>query len=181
MTLPTRPPERFRTDRLRLRKPTVADAPAIFRAYAADPDVARYTAWTPHRSVATVTAFLKRCERNWRSGHEFTWAILPKGRSQPIGMASMRIMGHQAGLGYVLARAHWGQGYMTEVVTMLADWAIARPAIHRVWACCDVENPASARVMEKAGLAREGVLRRWLMHPNMGTAPRDGFVHARVK
>jgi [ribosomal protein S5]-alanine N-acetyltransferase len=50
-----------------------------------------------------------------------------------------------------------------------------------VWAVCDVENAASARVLEKAGMRREGVLRRWAMHPNMGEEPRDSFCYAKVK
>ena len=49
---------------------------------------------------------------------------------------------------------------MTEVVRAVTDWALAQPEVHRVWAVCDVENLASARVMEKAGMAREGKLRR---------------------
>jgi len=48
-------------------------------------------------------------------------------------------------------------------------------------AVCDVENIASARVMEKAGLSREGVLRRWLVHPNLGPEPRDCYGYARVR
>ncbi|MBV8911854.1 MAG: GNAT family N-acetyltransferase, partial [Acetobacteraceae bacterium] len=50
-----------------------------------------------------------------------------------------------------------------------------------IGAVCDVENRASARVMEKAGLEREAILRRWLVHPNLGEAPRDCFSYAKVR
>jgi RimJ/RimL family protein N-acetyltransferase len=46
---------------------------------------------------------------------------------------------------------------------------------------CDVENVASARVLEKAGLAREGVLRRWSVKPNVGPGTRDAFIYAKVR
>lgn len=36
----------------------------------------------------------------------------------------------------------------------------------------------SARVMEKAGLVREGILRRWLIHPNISGYPRDCYSYA---
>ena len=51
----------------------------------------------------------------------------------------------------------------------------------RIGAVCDVENRASARVMEKAGLEREGILRRWIIHPNVGFEPRDCFSYAMVR
>jgi RimJ/RimL family protein N-acetyltransferase len=70
---------------------------------------------------------------------------------------------------------------MTEVVRAVNDWALAQPEVHRVWAVCDVDNLASARVMEKAGMAREGKLRRWAVHPNLSTEPRDFWCYARVK
>ena len=60
------------------------------------------------------------------------------------------------------------------VVGLLAE----RAEIHRVWAVCDVENAASAHVLEKLGILREGVLHRWLVHPNVSPAPRDCYVYA---
>ena len=55
---------------------------------------------------------------------------------------------------------------MTEAATHLVNWSLAQPEIFRVWAYCDAENPASARVMEKAGMVREGVLRHGLAQLN---------------
>jgi [ribosomal protein S5]-alanine N-acetyltransferase len=56
-----------------------------------------------------------------------------------------------------------------------------QPDVWRIGDVCDVENVGSARVMEKAGLTREGLLRRWMMHPNVSDAPRDCFIYARVR
>jgi RimJ/RimL family protein N-acetyltransferase len=84
-------------------------------------------------------------------------------------------------LGYVLERASWGKGYMTEAVRFLVDWAVSQPSIYRVWATCDVTNLASAHVLEKVGMQREGVLRRWIMHPNLSEEPRDCYCYALVK
>ena len=70
---------------------------------------------------------------------------------------------------------------MTEVLTAIVDWGIRQSAIWGIGDVCDVDNLASARVMEKAGLAREGILRRWIIHPNLGWAPRDCFSYSKVK
>jgi RimJ/RimL family protein N-acetyltransferase len=46
---------------------------------------------------------------------------------------------------------------------------------------CDAENFASASVMEKAGLVKEGILRRWIIHPNVSSEPRDWLSYAKVR
>ncbi len=96
-------------------------------------------------------------------------------------MITVRADAHRWELGYVLARSNWGKGYMTEAVKGLVHWAFQQPAIFRVWAVCDVDNLASARVMEKAGMKREGTLRRWSVHPNVSDEPRDSYCYAIVK
>ena len=41
----------------------------------------------------------------------------------------------------------------------------------------DVENTALARVLEKVGMAREGILRRYIIHPNISSEPRNCFMY----
>ena len=70
---------------------------------------------------------------------------------------------------------------MTEAMKAVMDWALRRGDVYRVWAVCDIDNLASARVMEKAGMQREGVLKRWSVHPNISAEPRDSYCYAVVK
>jgi RimJ/RimL family protein N-acetyltransferase len=70
---------------------------------------------------------------------------------------------------------------MSEVLTSVVQWALGQPGIYRVWATCDVDNVASARVLERVGMEREGVLRRWLVHPNVGEEPRDCICYSIVR
>ncbi len=169
------------TARLRLRPPSAGDAEALLGEYAADPEVTRYLTFTPHRNVATVeeylTALLARCAE----GNEHAWAITLPDDDRMFGMIGARIHGHRADLGYVLARRCWNRGYMTEAIVAVTAWLLEHPAIYRVWAVCDVDNAGSARALAKAGFAREGVLRRWIMHPNASPEPRDCLVYARVR
>ena len=98
-----------------------------------------------------------------------------------LGAAALRLEGHRASLGFVLGREHWGKGIMPEALTPVVAWALSQGEIHRVWAVCDVDNPASARVLEKLGMRREGVLRRWMVHSNVSDVPRDCLCYSIVK
>lgn len=163
---------------------TVADAThaqVLFDAYATDPEVARYMIWTPHRSVEETAAFLRRCEQGWADASAFAWTLWRREDRALLGMIAMRVRGHVVDLGYVLARRWWRNGYMSEGVTAILQWALAQPAIHRVWATCDVENIASARLLEHVGMQREGTLRRWIVHPNISDVPRDCWCYSIVK
>ena len=172
-------PDTWTTPRLYLRPPAIADAPAIFYGYAQDADVTRYLAWKPHTHIAETKQFLQDCRQARSQGIRFPFVICVQDSNNPIGMVEIR---RQQGvnLGYVLAKAYWGNGYVSEVVQVLSDWAIAQDEIHRVWAVCDVENRASARVLEKAGMTCEGRLRHWAMLPNVSDRPRDCFMYSKI-
>ena len=98
-----------------------------------------------------------------------------------IGMFGLHPMKLKIEVGYALARPYWGKGYMTETLRAVIVWAFTQPDIFRVQAFCDVENLGSARVMEKAGMMREGLLRRYVLHPNISDEPRDAYLYAIVK
>jgi len=176
-------PTRFTTDRLVLRPIAEADAAAAFAEYAADPLVTRYLTWVPHDSEQSCAAFFAEHAMRHSSGALGAYAITLRDNGRLIGAFDLRsdAAGHRVDFGYVLGRAHWRLGYMSEALTRVVGWTLAQPTIYRTWAVTDVENVASARTMEKAGLVREGVLRRWLVHPNLGPEPRDCFCYARVR
>ena len=70
---------------------------------------------------------------------------------------------------------------MGEAVSGLIQWAFAQPEIFRVWATCDVDNVASARLLESVGMQLEGTLCAWILHPNVSDTPRDCLCYAVVK
>lgn len=175
------PPETLHTDHLRLRKPTMEDAEVIFWEYAQDSQVTKYLTWWPHQSIDETCEFIRFCLAGWKERKSFHWAIVGKKQNKLIGMIAARVDGHKWELGYVLTRTYWGRGYMTEAVRALVGWALAQPDIYRVWAVCDIENLASARVMEKAGMTKEGILRCWSIHPNISDEPRDSYCYSVTK
>ena len=171
-------PESIETQRLLLRKPLPKDADSIFQAYAQDREVTRYLEWRPHASVGTTREFIANCQSQWASAKAFPYVITKKDNGELLGMIEIRPNGHRANFGFVLARPYWGRGLMPEAASALVSIALAQPSIFRVAATCDVENSASARVLEKAGLSREGLLRRNIIHPNISPEPRDSLLYA---
>ena len=174
-------PEIILTERLLLRRAGQEDAPAVFNGYAQDLEVTRYLTWKPNESIQETEQFLSACEELWRAGKDFAYAVTLKENEALVGMFAIHPMHMKIEVGYALARPHWGKGYMTEVLSAVIDWALAQPDIFRVQAFCDIDNLGSARVMEKAGMAREGLLRRYVLHPNISDEPRDAFMYAIVK
>lgn len=175
------PPDEISTERLRLRKLELTDAPAIYGSYARDAEVTRYMTWRPHTSPRDAEEFVVGALGRWLNGEEYTWVLVDRGTDELIGAASVRDTAHGLEFGYVLARVRWGEGLMTEAVTALRAWAEGEPDVYRLWAYCDVDNVASARVLEKSGLAFEGRLRRWASHPNIADTPRDALVYSWVR
>jgi ribosomal-protein-alanine N-acetyltransferase len=177
-----KPPETFETARVLARKPRAEDAPAVFAAYASDPEVTRYLSWKSYAKVEPLAEFLRGQARVWETGGgHFSWLLCLRDTDVPIGSIGCSLEGGKMLCGYVLAKRFWGQGLMTEALRWLVDWAIAQPEIFRAYAFCDLENPTSARVMEKAGMTREGILRRWHVCPSIGPDLRDCIICAKTK
>lgn len=76
---------------------------------------------------------------------------------------------------YHLGRPYWGRGYATEAAGAMIDHLFSLPRVHRVSAEVVTENLASIRVLEKAGMAREGRLRGKFYRDN---AHSDLFVYS---
>ncbi len=174
-------PEQMMTSRLILRKPVRGDAGDIFSSYAQDPEVTRFLMQRSDGSLREVEQFLDRTLANWETASAYAWAMLLRANGALIGMIEARVDAYMVNISYVIGRAHWNNGFATEAVRALCAWTDAQPEVFRVWAVCAVDNPASARVLEKAGMTREGILRRWAVFPNIDGTPRDCYSYSLVR
>lgn len=177
-----RAPEEFQTDRLRLRPVERADAEAIFRTYAGEVAPTRFMPFLRHRDVDDSAAFAERCENCWSSGAAFPWAIIERASGRFMGVIELRLSPPKADFGYILGEPFWGQGFATEAASTVVAWAIAQPAISRVWATCHPDNAASAAVLRKAGLSHEARLANWEARPQLGetAGPSDCYALTRL-
>ena len=174
------PPDSLITERLVLRKPRPDDAPLIFAAYAQDPEVTRYLTFRPHRELSDTHEAVDRFLENWRSGKSYCWLIFHRQTEDLVGAISAR-EDQGINFGYLIARPHWRRGFMSEAVSAVTEWAFGQPGVSRVWAVCDMENDASARLLEKSGFHQDGILRKWSLHPNISDIPRDCYCYAKTR
>jgi ribosomal-protein-alanine N-acetyltransferase len=150
-----------------LRRPRAADAEEIFARYAADPDVTRYVGWPRHQSIHETRAFLAWGDEQWEHWPAGPYLIDARATGQLLGSTGLVFEApDQAATGYVLARDCWGHGFATEALVAMVDLARAL-GVRRLYAICPAEHRASARVLEKGGFAREAMLRRHSVFPNL--------------
>jgi ribosomal-protein-alanine N-acetyltransferase len=174
-------PQEILTKRLRLRPPAESDAPRIFARYGRDEEVSRYMSWVPHRSMDDTLTFLRKIACDNAEGRSLGFVIFSRESGELLGSVGGAIEKHRMQFGYCLARDAWGHGYATEAARAFVVAALEIPALWRIQAYCDVENCASARVLEKIGMEHEGTLRRYMVLPNLGDAPRDVHCYAKVR
>jgi [ribosomal protein S5]-alanine N-acetyltransferase len=174
-------PDRVETDRLLLRRPAAADAEAVFARYASDPDVVRYVGFPAHRSVADARAFIAFGDSQWEQWPCGPYLIESRADGRLLGGTGLTFeTPHRAMTGYVLARDAWGVGYATEALCAIVALA-ERFSVKRVYAVCHTMHVPSARVLEKCGFAREGVLRAFAEFPNLQPGePLDVLCYARI-
>lgn len=149
----------LKTDRLILRPLELSDAPRI-AALCADWDVARMTGSIPfpHPTIS-VEGFVLIEQARRQTGRDRMFGIELPGEGL-IGVIGAHLRGRDyAGrfvlLGYWLGRPYWGRGFATEAVCAVADFA-AELGHGPVRADHFADNPASGRVLEKAGFRYTG-------------------------
>ncbi len=148
-------PVEILTPRLTLR-PVDMSFLASTHAYASDPENTKYMMYLPYASLEETAAAIRFSEAEWKKAEpeQCDFAVLLNGTH--IGGVTLYFLDNraEAELGWVLNRAYWGRGYAGEAAGALIDFARDAWGIRRVIACCDSENVASRRVMEKLGMRR---------------------------
>ena len=152
------------TDRLRLRRPQESDVSAIYQLVN-DYDIARSTLNIPYPYVlADATAFLQHVNKAWAEKSRYPFAITLKESDEFMGIIGLGIHhGNNWGeAGYWIGKSYWGRGYMTEALKRIIQFGFEDLELNRIQASHFTDNPASGRVMEKAGMQFEGVLRQYI-------------------
>ncbi len=150
------------TDRLILREFVEDDWSAV-RAYQSDPRYLRFYQWED-RSEADVRAFVGMFIGFQRESprRKFQLAIVLRESGELIGNCGIRVRdpaARAADIGYELDPRFWGHGYATEAARAMLAYGFGPLGMHRITAECLAENTASAHVLEKIGMRREGHVR----------------------
>lgn len=155
------------TERLTLRAFTLADANRVQQLAGAFA-VADTTGHMPHPyEDGMAEDWVGGLDAEFDVKEAATFAITLRDTGELVGAIGLTIHSHDqhAELGYWLGVPYWNRGYMTEAARAILQFAFENLKLNRVYASHFARNPASGRVMQKAGMHYEGTLRehfvRW--------------------
>jgi RimJ/RimL family protein N-acetyltransferase len=163
------------TRRLWLRWPRLADVKSL-APWMGKPEVAAMTAvWPVGITPDAIAGRIAHARSGNMAGEKLILVVTERDATDiAIGQVGVSLEpSNSARLGYHLSPDHWGKGIMTEAVAALTDWTFILTRIADVTAGVRPENPASRRVLEKAGFAAVG--RMTWDSPARGPIPIDSF------
>ena len=141
------------TGRLRLRPMTVADGARVAR-WTADLDVARMTARVPHpQTVVGAEGWILIGLARAPLGRDFVFAVDLPGEGLIGCIGAHRLKPGAVEIGYWFGKPFWGRGYASEALGAFVEEAQTLGALE---AGHFIDNPASGRVLERAGFAYTG-------------------------
>jgi [ribosomal protein S5]-alanine N-acetyltransferase len=155
---------RLETKRLILRQITPSDAHSLWQVFG-DEAVAEYYDLDAFTEVAQAERLIARMNDRYSRGEAQRWGITLKSDRDIVigtcGFTHFERRSFRGEIGYDLMRVHWGQGIMPEAVGAVARHGFENLDLNRIDALVIPGNDASARVLEKVGFQREGVLREY--------------------
>ena len=160
--------QELQTSRLTLRRLLPQDADMMYQNWASDPEVTRYLRWEPHKNAAETRELLTAWATLYPNPDYYQWAMVEKATGQVFGSISLynSLLGEPQqktewpGLdladgiwepGYCIGRKWWNKGYTTEALQAVVDFWFKAAEGSFLTCCHAAANPASGRVMEKAG------------------------------
>jgi RimJ/RimL family protein N-acetyltransferase len=147
----------LKTERLLLRDFRLTDAKEVQRLAGAT-EVAKGT-FVPHPYEDGIAeSWIERQKKEFEEGSITNFAIVLAAADTLIGSIGLILAEqHQWGqLGYWIGVPYWNQGYCTEAVLAVMDYGFNELGLNRIWAPHFKSNPASGRVLQKAGMQYEG-------------------------
>lgn len=148
------------TDRLRLRRLIVEDAPALHMAYG-NAEAMRFWDASPSQDVTETEQRIRHSQSVNTTWHA-AWAVLARDDGHFIGMVNYharQAWNRRLAVGWILVPQFWGQGYMQEAMRIVLQHCFEALQTHRIEAEIEPDNHQSARLAERLGFRCEGLLR----------------------
>lgn len=152
---------RLETDRLILRRFEINDVDGMFYNWATDSLTCRYLSWDIHDNIEFTMSIITSWINEYDNG-SYNWVVELKDTNEIIGsISAVKINKKHSNveLGYCYGSKYWGKGYASEALRCVIEFFLNVCNIHLVEAFHISGNPASGRVMEKAGMKKDAILR----------------------
>ncbi|MES3017506.1 MAG: GNAT family protein [Bacteroidota bacterium] len=152
------------TDRLIIRELTIGDIHDIHDLHS-QPATDRFNTLGIPENLSATAALVEKWIAESKQGQRTSYVlcIQLKETSGFVGLIAIvlgKINFRKAEVWYKLHEKHWHKGYASEALSGILKFGFDRLKLHRIEAGCAIENIASVRVLEKAGMTREGMKRK---------------------
>ncbi|BAX61475.1 GNAT family N-acetyltransferase [Burkholderia stabilis] len=177
--MPLFEPVTLNTSRLVLRPLREADAQAFFEIWS-DAEAMRYFSFEPMTHIEQAAERVTRNLKTSASGQDFVCVLESRETGEALGECALFHAHEQcrrAEIGFSLRRKYWSGGYMREAASAVIDHAFGTLRLNRLEADIDPRNVASARLLERLGFVREGLLReRWIVGDEVSDSALYGLL-----
>jgi RimJ/RimL family protein N-acetyltransferase len=165
--MPPFAPVTLTTDRLALRFFDEGDAAALYAIFS-DPAVTRYWSSPAWADMEQAHDSIKEAMVAYADGSGLRLGIVLHATGELIGYINLYAIYHanrRCDIGYALAQAHWGKGYLAEAMQAMLEHAFGPMDLNRIEADIDPRNTASEKLLERMGFQKEGYMReRWIVN-----------------
>lgn len=151
------------TDRLILRRFLIEDAEAMYKNWSSDSEVAEYMRWNAHKDINETIDVINKRIKKYEDIKTYLWAIVLKETNEPIGSIGLICASEYdfcADAAYCIGRDYWGHGIAVEALREVLRFGLLEVKFNRIEAYHSINNMASGRVMQKAGMKFEGRMRQ---------------------
>lgn len=156
------------TERLILRKFTTNDAEGMFNNWATDPNTTKYLNWDVHENIDVTKTIINKWITDYEKGF-YGWVVELKETHEIIGSiceVGKNLKHNTIVLGYCYGSKYWNHGYGTEALRRVIEYLLLDEGFYLVEANHRSSNPASGRIMQKAGMKYEATLRDRKVNPD---------------
>ena len=166
------------TDRLTLRQVIPSDAASIFISLASDPDVIDGVGWDTSPTLASTAANISALVNAYANQEkpQYNWLIEERATKDIVGMIFVDDYKDErrvAEVDYCIAKNQRGKGFAPEALRAVIRHLFDAVGFFRIEAVYNMDNSASGRVLEKAGMRFEGVLRGRALRIGADGFPED--------
>lgn len=156
------------TERLILRKFRMEDSEGVYNNWATDPETCKFLSWDVHKNVEETKEIISKWISEYEKG-EYNWIVEIKDTHEVIGSIAEQGKSNRNKticLGYCYGSKYWNKGYATEALKRVIDYLLNEQDFYLVEANYRTSNPASGKVMQKAGMKYDGTLRDRKLNPD---------------
>ncbi len=157
------------TKRLILRKLEISDLEQVYNNWCSDPKVSKYVTWDTHKNIEQTKEYINFKLGLYEKDYRFDWVVVIKETNEVIGeidAVKQSLNYNLVELGYCYGSKYWNNGYATEALSAVIKYLKEVALVEKVTACHISTNPASGRVMQKAGMKYDATLKEYVVDKN---------------